>query len=145
MKRVMRILMVAVLACSGWAGFFLEVNEEDSARADLYFDGLFGTVFVVSQGGPIDMYPRPPIGIDPPWVPEPWDSLYLVEVGVDDPIPQPHSGLVAYFTTAHDNVTVALLDADDLSVLGSVLIPEPASLLLLSLGGLLIRSRKGRG
>lgn len=144
MKKLVILAVLAGAAEFAVAGWYLEVDPADSSRANLSFEGLSGTAFVGSLGGAIDKYPPPPIIIEPPlpWAGDPFVSFYVVEVGLDPKVPpQPHSGLVAYFTTADVCVDVYLFDGDTFEGLGMVHLPEPASLCLLGLGGLVLRRR----
>ncbi len=142
MRQAAVITLFVVAAQIAVAGFYLEVNAGDPARADLFTD-QFGVVFVGSVGGTIDMYP-PPDGFqlliwNPP--PDPFVSFYTVSVMPEPGEPLPPVGPVAYFTTTHHNVDVYLMDSDTLAVLGNVRIPEPAGMLLLGVGGLMLRRR----
>lgn len=129
------------------AGFLLEVDGEDSARANLYSDGACGAVWVVSQGGLIDKYPPegPSIWpVDPSVLPWPWPevSVYYIDTcGLTLP-PQLPTGLIAWFTTSTANVQVGLYRDDTFEGLGSVRIPEPTALMVLGLGGVLLRRRR---
>lgn len=129
------------------AGFWLEVDARDSARANLYSDGACGAVWVVSQGGLIDKYPPEPIGIwpvDPSVLPWPWPevSVYYIDTCEVTVPPQPQTGLIAWFTTMTPNVGVGLYHGDTFEALGSVRIPEPTGLIVLGLGGFLLRRRR---
>ena len=142
--------VVVCLAGSGSAGLILELDGANSHQVNLITDGEYGEVLIGSIGSVVaenfmlsdlgemaaieDLLPYDPTGI--------FDLMFWVEV-VE--LPDPSVEVVARFRDMvfDDLVTVVMMDPDDLSVMGSVLLtPEPMSIALVGLGGLLVRRRK---
>jgi hypothetical protein len=157
MKKLVVVVLGCLVASTGWGAVMLEVDSGNPMRANLIADGYFAAFFVVSTKGPVSqtiLNPPPIIGPPEPWPDELVDflrstvgedivSIYFVEIVPDPMHPNPPLGIAAWYEATDGRADVYLLDMNDLHIVDSVsLVPEPMSIALVGLGGLLIRRRR---
>ena len=150
MKKLLILMLVLGMVSVASADLTLSVSgndvsvEADSMTADLYAavsitGGSIGTFAVGDEGGTMCGYLAD--GTD---VGLPNGEIWALAIGVPPEVYQDGSWLTAVISYT-GSATVNLWEMDDeysLTLLDSVVVPEPMTLALLGLGGLFLRRRK---
>jgi hypothetical protein len=152
MKKLLVLMLVLGMGSLASAAYMWGQDAPGPA-ADLLGDGDFGAYFIAAYDGPIawDLKYGGSLAAITDMTAEMADFLPGATVvlfaefadAVDPANNRPNGPVVGISKSVPQDVLVNLLNADNLSVMQSVLLtPEPMSLMLLGLGGLFLRRRK---